>query len=184
MCRVSDALEFSRVFQGTISETKMIASRERRLKKIMANTYSSLFYHVVFSTKHRQNFIHQEIENRVWAYIGGIARKHKSTAIQVGGIENHIHALILSPPVNAPSQIAQWLKGDSSKWIHAEFVDLKKFAWQDGYGAFSVSKSKVPDVVEYIKNQREHHGREDFEDEYMKLMKLHEVDYDEKYLFD
>ncbi len=150
----------------------------------MANTYSSLFYHIVFSTKHRQNFISQEIENRVWAYIGGIARKHKLTAIRVGDIENHIHALIMSPPIFAPSQIAQWLKGDSSKWIHTEFLDLKRFAWQDGYGAFSVSKSKVSDVVEYIKNQREHHGQESFEDEYVKLMKYHEVEYDERYLFD
>jgi len=150
----------------------------------MANTYSSLFYHIVFSTKHRQNFIHQDIENRVWAYIGGIARKHKLTAIQNGGIENHIHALIMSPHVFAPSQIAQWLKGDSSKWIHTEFADLKQFAWQDGYGAFSVSKSKVPDVVEYIKNQREHHQRESFEDEYVKLMKRHGVDFDGNYLFD
>ena len=150
----------------------------------MANTYSSLFYYIVFSTKHRQNFIHQEIENRVWGYIGGVARKHKLTAIQVGGIENHIHALVMSPPVFAPSQIAQWLKGDSSKWIHTEFLDLKRFAWQDGYGAFSVSKSKAPDVVEYIKNQREHHRRESFEDEYLKLMKLNEIDFEEKYLFD
>ena len=150
----------------------------------MANTYSSLFYHLVFSTKHRQTFIRQEVENRVWAYIGGVARKHKLTAIQIGGIENHIHALILSSPVNAPSQIVQWLKGDSSKWMHIEFADLKNFAWQDGYGAFSVSKSKVPDVVEYIKTQREHHSKESFEDEYLKLMRLNEIDYDEKYLLD
>ena len=150
----------------------------------MANTYSSLFYHVVFSTKHWRNFIHEAIENRVWAYIGGVARKHKLTAIQVGGIENHIHSLVMSPPVFAPSQIAQWLKGDSSKWIHTEFADLKSFAWQDGYGAFSVSKSKVPDVVEYIKNQREHHRKQSFEDEYVKLMKYHEVECDERYLFD
>ena len=151
---------------------------------IMANTYSSLFYHIVFSTKHRQNIIRQEIENRVWAYLGGIARKHKLTAIQIGGIENHVHALIMAPTVIAPSQIAQWLKGDSSKWIHEEFPDLKNFAWQDGYGAFSVSKSKIANVVEYIKNQREHHEKVDFDNEYLKLMKLHDIDFDEKYLFD
>lgn len=150
----------------------------------MANTYSSLFYHIVFSTKHRQNFIRQEIENRIWAYIGGIARKHKFTAIQVGGIENHIHALIMATPIFAPSKIAQHLKGDSSKWIHVEFAELEKFVWQDGFGAFTVSKSKVPDVVEYIKNQREHHQKENFEEEYEKLMKLHGVEYDDKYLFD
>ena len=150
----------------------------------MANTYSCLFYHIVFSTKHRQNLINKDIENRVWAYIGGIARKHKLKAIQIGGIETHIHALIMSPPILAPSQIAQWLKGDSSKWIHTEFNDLRKFAWQDGFGAFSVSRSKVPAVIEYIKNQREHHQKENFEDEYVKLMKLHEVEYESKYLFD
>ena len=150
----------------------------------MANTYSSLFYHIVFSTKHRQNFIRRKIENRVWAYIGGVARKHKLTAIQIGGIENHIHSLIMSSPVNSPSQIAQWLKGDTSKWIHTEFTDLKNFAWQDGYGAFSVSKSRVSDVIEYIKNQAEHHRKESFENEYLKLMALHEVTFDEKHLFD
>jgi len=127
--------------------------------------------------------INTEIENRVWAYIGGIARKHKLTAVQVGGVNDHIHALILSPPTFAPSQIAQFLKGESSKWIHEEFSTLRFFAWQDGYGVFSVSKSKVTNVVDYIKNQREHHQAESFEDEYVKLMKLHGVDYDEKYIF-
>jgi putative transposase len=150
----------------------------------MANTYSSIFYHFIFSTKNRQKLIDVEIENRVWAYIGGIARKHKLTALQVGGIEDHIHTLVLSPPIYAPSQIAQFLKGDSSKWIHEEFRHLHKFAWQDGYGAFSVSKSKVPVVIEYIKNQREHHSKETFEDEYRRLMKLHGVEYDERYLLD
>jgi len=117
----------------------------------MANTYSSVFYHIVFSTKNRERLINVEIENRVWAYIGGIVRKHKLTALQVGGIEDHIHALVLSPPIYSPSQIAQFLKGESSKWIHGEFPKLKFFAWQDGYGVFSVSKSKVSTVIEYIK---------------------------------
>jgi putative transposase len=151
----------------------------------MANTYSSIFYHIVFSTKNRKEFIDAEIENRVWAYIGGIARKHNCTAIQIGGIEDHIHALILSPPKYAPSQIAQFLKGESSKWIHEEFPKMQKFGWQDGYGVFSVSKKLVPKVVEYIKNQREHHKVKTFEEEYLELLEWHEVDIvDEKYLFD
>ena len=162
----------------------MFAPRQRRLNKTMANTYSSVFYHIVFSTKHRQDFINEGIENRVWAYIGGVARKHKLTALQVGGIENHIHTLILSAPILSPSKIAQYLKGDSSKWIHREFPNLRIFAWQDGFGVFSVSKSNVPKVIEYIKNQRQHHQAESFEDEYVKLMKLHGVEYDERYLFD
>jgi putative transposase len=150
----------------------------------MANTYSSLFYHIVFSTKNRQAFISKEIEERVWAYIGGIARTHNMTALQVGGIENHAHALVMAKPIHSPSQIAQHLKGESSKWIHTEFPILRLFAWQDGFGAFSVSKSKVTDVVDYIKRQREHHERESFEEEYERLMKLHGVEYDPRYLLD
>jgi REP element-mobilizing transposase RayT len=87
----------------------------------MANTYSNLFYHIVFSTKGRANLIDREIEGRLWAYIGGIARKRNMTALQVGGIENHIHALMMARPVVAPSQIAQWLEGESSRWIHENF---------------------------------------------------------------
>ena len=150
----------------------------------MANTYSNLFYHIVFSTKGRVDLIHQDIEDRVWAYIGGIARKHGMIALQIGGIENHIHILIIARPSIAPSQIAQWLKGESSKWIHEEFPDLRQFGWQDGYGVFSVSKSQAPGVIEYIKNQREHHANKSFEDEYIALLKLHGIDYDERYLFD
>lgn len=150
----------------------------------MANTYSSLFYHIVFSTKNRANLITPEIEDRVWAYIGGIARKHGLSALQVGGIENHVHALTMAKPVHSPSQIAQWLKGESSKWIHETFPGLSAFAWQDGYGVFSVSKSNVPEVIEYIKNQREHHKKQTFEDEYISLLKLHGIDYDDGYVFD
>ncbi|HMJ07403.1 MAG TPA: IS200/IS605 family transposase [Pyrinomonadaceae bacterium] len=150
----------------------------------MANTYSSLFYHIVFSTKHRKNWIEPKIENRVWAYIGGVARTHRMSAIQVGGIEDHAHVLVMAKPVISPSQIAQHLKGESSKWVHQEFENMKTFAWQDGYGAFSVSKSKVPDVIDYIKNQREHHATESFEEEYERLMTLHGVEFDAKYLLD
>jgi len=150
----------------------------------MANTYSSIFYHFVFSTKNRENWIDTEIEHRVWAYIGGITRKHNCTGIQIGGIEDHIHALILSPPRYSPSQIAQFLKGESSKWIHEEFPKMAKFGWQDGYSAFSVSKSVVPKVVRYIENQREHHQSKTFEEEYSDLLELHEIDVvDNKYLF-
>ena len=149
----------------------------------MANTYASLFYHIVFSTKNRVEFIRPEIEERVWAYIGGIARKHKMTTIQVGGIEDHIHTLVMAPPSISPAEIAKYLKGDSSKWIHEEFPDLRNFGWQDGYGAFSVSKSNVPDVVKYIQNQREHHKTQTFQEEYLQFLKKHGVEYDERYLW-
>jgi putative transposase len=149
----------------------------------MANTYTALFYHVVFSTKNRVAYIKPEIESRVWAYIGGVARAHKLTALQVGGTEDHIHALVMARATHSPSQIAQYLKGDSSKWIHQEFPELRGFAWQDGYGAFTVSKSNLPDVIHYIKSQREHHQQKSFQEEYLDFLKRHEIDYDERYVW-
>jgi len=92
----------------------------------MANTYTAQHYHVIFSTKNREPWIGPDIEQRVWAFIGGIARTHKMTALQVGGIEDHTHALVTAPPTIAPFQIAQFLKGESSKWIHEEFATMRK----------------------------------------------------------
>lgn len=149
----------------------------------MANTYTSLIYHFVFSTKNRQAWIVPEIEQRVWAMIGGIARTHKMTALQVGGIEDHIHALVIARPTLAPCEIAQILKGESSKWIHEEFPSLRGFGWQDGYGAFTVSKSNIPDVRCYIENQREHHRKRTFQEEYLALLRMNGIDYDERYLW-
>jgi putative transposase len=150
----------------------------------MANTFSQIYLHIVFSTKNRVDLIRPEIENDIWAGIGGCARKHKMVALQVGGIDNHAHVLLSTPPTISPSQAAKFVKGDSSLWIHREFPDLRHFGWQDGYGAFSVSKSAVPDVIKYIKDQRAHHEKHTFEDEYVSLLRLHAIDYDERYLFD
>jgi REP element-mobilizing transposase RayT len=149
----------------------------------MANTYTSLFYHIVFSTKNRVPFIKPEIEERVWTFVGGIARHHKMTALQIGGIEDHLHALVLAPPTFAPYEIAKFLKGESSKWVHEEFPDLRDFGWQDGYGAFTVSKANVPNVVSYIQNQRAHHQTMTFQDEYLDFLKKAEIEYDERYLW-
>jgi REP element-mobilizing transposase RayT len=149
----------------------------------MGNTYASLHYHVVFSTKNRVRHISQDVEDRVWAYIGGVARAHRMTALQVGGIEDHIHVLVTAPSTLAPSQIAQYLKGDSSKWIHAEFPNLTEFAWQDGYGAFTVSKSNIPLVITYIQNQREHHRKQTFQEEYRELVEKHGIEHDERYVW-
>ena len=149
----------------------------------MANTYTSLHYHFTFSTKNREPWIASEIETRVWAYIGGIARHHKMTGLQVGGIEDHVHALVMAPSTYSPSEIAQYLKGESSKWIHEEFPKPRRFEWQDGYGGFTVSKSQIPDVIAYIQKQREHHQKKTFQDEYLELLQKHDVDYDERYLW-
>ena len=149
----------------------------------MANTYTALFYHIVFSTKNRVPFIKHDIEERVWEYVGGVARHHKMTALQVGGIEDHLHVLVMAPATLSPSEMAQWLKSDSSKWIHEEFPDLQDFGWQDGYGAFTVSKANVPSVIGYIQNQRAHHQTKTFQEEYLDFLKKAGVDYDERYLW-
>jgi len=149
----------------------------------VAKTYTSLNYHFTFSTKNREPWIAQSIEDRIWSYIGGVARKHKLTALQIGGVDDHIHALVMAPPTLSPSQIAQYLKGDSSKWIHEEFPKLRGFEWQDGYGAFTVSKSQIAEVIKYIQNQREHHRKKTFQEEYLELLQKHGIDYDERYLW-
>ena len=149
----------------------------------MANTYTSLHYHVIFSTKNREPWLVPDIEQRIWRFIGGIARKHRMTALQVGGVEDHIHVLVTAPPTIAPFQIAQFLKGDSSKWIHEEFSTLRNFAWQDGYGAFTVSKSSIPEVIKYIQNQREHHRQKTFQEGYLEFLRENGIEYDERYLW-
>ncbi|MBI1745354.1 MAG: IS200/IS605 family transposase [Acidobacteria bacterium] len=149
----------------------------------MANTYTSLHYHIVFSTKNRIGYLKPESQHRVWAYLGGVAREHQMTALQVGGSDDHIHALVMAPATRAPSQIAQYLKGDSSKWIHQEFPEWRGFGWQDGYSAFTVSQSNVPEVIRYIQNQREHHHQKTFQEEYVEFLKKHGISYDERYVW-
>jgi REP-associated tyrosine transposase len=149
----------------------------------MANTYTSLYYHIVFSTKFRFPWLTLEIEQRVWEAIAEIAREHKMNPIQIGGVEDHIHGLVMAPPTVAPFELAKWLKGESSLWIHEEFPWLHRFSWQDGYAAFTVSKSKVPDLVRYIRDQRELHRARTFEAEYLALLRLNDIEYDERYLW-
>ena len=101
----------------------------------MANTYTSLHFHFTFSTKHRQPWIAANMEQRLWAYLGGILRKNQMKPLKIGGIEDHVHLLLGAPPTISPAKIARLLKGGSSAWIHEEFPELAAFAWQEGYGA-------------------------------------------------
>jgi len=149
----------------------------------MANTYTSLHYHLIFSTKNRERWIGEEIEERVWAYLGGVARENGLTAIMAGGIENHVHLLVGMRPTMTVSKALQLLKGASSHWLHETFPKLRLFQWQDGYGAFTVSKSQIPDVVEYIRQQREHHKARTFEEEYIEFLRRHDVEFDERYVW-
>ena len=150
----------------------------------MANTFTSLHYHVIFSTKNREPWIRPDIETRVWSYLGGIARENDLKALLVGGIENHVHLLLGVPPTMPVSKAVQLIKGGSSGWVKETFGGTAGFGWQDGYGAFTVSKSLVPDVETYIRNQREHHRVRTFEEEDRAVIEKHEIPYEEQYLFD
>lgn len=149
----------------------------------MANTFTSLHYHFVFSTKNRERWLSPEIEQRVWEYMGGIARQNDMKALQIGGLDDHVHLVVGLPPTLTVSRALQLLKGGSSKWFHETFPDLAGFEWQDGYAAFTVSKSQLPDVIGYAANQREHRRVRTFQEEYRALLEKHGIEYDERYVW-
>ncbi|MGE0820993.1 MAG: IS200/IS605 family transposase [Candidatus Binatia bacterium] len=149
----------------------------------MANTYTCLHYHVIFSTKNRERWITADIQTRIWSYLGGIAREHCVVPLTIGGVEDHVHLVLNVPPSIALSRALQLLKGGSSKWFHETFPMLRGFGWQDGYGAFTVSKSNLAEVVRYVDDQREHHRHKTFQDEFRAFLERHGVDYDERSLW-
>jgi len=144
----------------------------------MSHTYSSNRIHVIFSTKQREKRLREDIQPKLWAYIAGIARNHKFEALEIGGAEDHFHALILLPAPMPLSKAVQMLKGCSSKWLNDTGAAGANFAWQEGYGAFSVSASQTDGVVEYIKSQPEHHKKRTYEEEFLEFLKRHGINYD------
>ncbi len=144
----------------------------------MSHTYASNRIHAIFSTKQRQKRLREDIQPKLWAYIAGIARNHNFEAIEIGGAEDHCHALILLPAPMPLSKAVQTLKGCSSKWLNDTGAAGANFAWQEGYGAFSVSASQTDGVVEYIKSQPEHHKKRNYEEEFLEFLKRHGINYD------
>jgi REP element-mobilizing transposase RayT len=143
----------------------------------------SSYFHCVFSTKERRPFIIPELRERLWPFLGGIARQNKMKAIVIGGVADHVHILLsLSATMNI-STAMQLIKGGSSKWIHETFPNQRLFAWQEEYGAFSVSVSQLPKTIEYIGGQETHHRKITFQEEFLALLKKHRVEYDERYLW-
>jgi putative transposase len=146
----------------------------------MAHTFTTSYYHCVFSTKERRAFISEDIQARIWSYMGGIAKQNGFKAISIGGIEDHLHILLSLPATMPVSKAVQLIKGGSSKWIHDNFSHLQLFSWQQGYAAFSIGVSDIQRTVRYIENQRAHHTRVDFRGEILQFLKKHNIDYDEK----
>ena len=146
-------------------------------------SYASSYFHCILSTKERRPLITTELRDRLWPFLGGIARQNKMKAIEVGGVEDHVHILVSLPSTMAVAKAMQLIKGGSSKWIHETFPEHRLFAWQEEYGAFSVSVSQLEKTIAYIKGQAEHHRKMTFQEEFLALLKKHRIEYDERYLW-
>ena len=149
----------------------------------MSHSYIVNLMHCTFSTKERFPFIDAELESRLWPYIGGIARVNKMKALAIGGTNNHVHALLSLPATMSFAKAVQLIKGGSSKWVHDTLAKYRKFEWQEGYGAFSVSASQASRTIAYINNQKEHHRKRTFEEEFLTLLDKHGVEHDRRYVF-
>lgn len=146
----------------------------------MAHSCISCVMYCVFSTKNRTAWIDPELKERLYPYFGGIAKTNRMKMLMAGGTEDHVHLLLSLSFVPIPKAL-QLLKGGASKWIHDTFPGHKRFAWQEGYGAFSVSASQIHDTANYIQRQEEHHRKKTFKEEFLAFLKKHEIEYDERY---
>ncbi len=149
----------------------------------MGHSFTSSLYHCVFSTKERRRWITAELQSQLWPYLGGIARKNRMKALAVGGVEDRVHILLSLPSTIAIAKAVQLLKAGSSIWVHETLSAPSGFAWQEGYGAFSLGVSQVGDTRSYIESQAEHHRKTTFKEEFLAFLKRHEMDYAERYVW-
>lgn len=149
----------------------------------MANTYTQIHIHAVFAVQHRDCMISSQWKEELYRYITGIIQNNGHKMLAINGMPDHLHVFFGMRPVQSLSDLMQDIKGDSSKWInHNKFI-RSHFSWQEGYGAFSYSKSHVENVIRYIKDQEVHHHKKTFLEEYVDFLKKFGVPYDERYLF-
>lgn len=150
----------------------------------MSQSLVKNYVHIVFSTKHREDFIDEKIEKELFPYIAVICKNLESNALQIGGTDNHIHILCLLSKKVALMRLVQEIKSYSSKWMKTKGKKYENFFWQDGYGAFSVTEENVLMMKNYIRNQRQHHQQIHYKDELIGILEKHRMKYDEKYLWD
>jgi len=149
----------------------------------MSNTYTQLYIHCVFAVKHRAAIIQPEWEERLHKYITGIIQNNGHKLLAINSASDHLHLFVGLNPKQSLSELMRQVKGDSAEFINKQNLTKNKFNWQEGYGAFSNSRSQIDAVVKYIINQKQHHIKQSFKDEYLEILKDYEVDYDEKYIF-
>ena len=145
----------------------------------MPSAWTQNFYHTVFSTSQRAPLITPDLEARLYPFLGGIVRDLRCTLLAVNGAADHVHLLVRYRADLAHSEMLQQIKARSSKWVNETFPHLGHFAWQEGYGGFTVSASRVPAVKDYVASQKEHHQRQDFRTEFLELLRRHGLEFDE-----
>jgi len=150
----------------------------------MSRTFTNLLTHVIFSTKNREPLILPALQPELHAYLGGLIKELKGKPHAINGTIDHVHMLIGLPPNVSTSDTLRFIKSNFSGWVHDKWPKNRAFAWQLGYGAFSVSKSNVPEVVKYIAGQEEHHRKRRFKEEFIDFLHKHEIEYDERYIWD
>jgi REP element-mobilizing transposase RayT len=150
----------------------------------MPQSLSSILIHLIFSTKNREPFLTPDIELELYPYLASIFKAMKSPALIINGTSDHLHTLFSLSRVVAIANLVEEVKSESSKWIKTKDRQFRNFHWQSGYGAFSIGQSQVKTVKRYIRRQKEHHRRVTFQDEYRKFLKVYEVEYDERYVWD
>jgi REP element-mobilizing transposase RayT len=150
----------------------------------MADTYTKIYVHVIFTVQGRQNLISKQHKDELYKYITGIIQNKKQKVIIINGMPDHIHILIGIKPDIALSDLVRDVKANTSSFINEKRWIMGKFNWQEGFGAFSYSHSQLDSVANYIRNQEKHHSRRTFREEYLELLKKFDVDYDPKYMFD
>ena len=150
----------------------------------MANTYTQLYVQIIFSPLGRQNLINNRIKNDIYKYIVGIIKKKNQKPMIIIGMPDHVHIFLGFSPDIAISDLVRDIKSNSTNFINDNKLFPGKFSWQKGFGAFTYSKSQVPRVVRYIRNQAEHHRRKTFKEEYLQLLEKFSVDYKKQYLFE
>ncbi|HET6891443.1 MAG TPA: IS200/IS605 family transposase [Pyrinomonadaceae bacterium] len=150
----------------------------------MANTFSQIYIQTVFAVSGRLSLIRNDFKEEVYKYISGIVRNKKQKLISINGMPDHVHLLIGLRPAMALADLVQEIKVDSSDFINRKKWIRGKFAWQEGYGAFSYGHSQLDTIIRYIKNQERHHAKRSFKDEYLTLLRKFDIAFDDKYVFD
>ncbi|MGI8437922.1 MAG: IS200/IS605 family transposase [Chthoniobacterales bacterium] len=150
----------------------------------MPQSLSHVVVHLIFSTKDREPFLDAEVRPRLHAYLATICRDLGGEAFRVGGPADHVHLLVTLPRTVSQADLIEQVKTTSSKWIKSLGSRYEQFYWQRGYGAFSVSASELPSALQYVENQAEHHRTRTFQEEYREILRKHDVQFDERYVWD